>query len=395
MKSKKKTDRNIPEPERIKIWVRAGGRCEICNEYLLQDSLTKRIYNFGEKAHNVGVGSGNRSPRSNSSLTSKERNKAENLILLCQKHHTMIDTEEFIKEYPPMRLREIKALHEKRIHYLTGLANDRKSVVLRMTNRIKEHSIVISDEQVRQALERCEKRFPEYLLSTDDNVEINLIGLPEKVCDAYWKIGKQIIDNKISRQIKPKVDEKIIRHISVFALARIPLLIYLGFRLGDKIPIDTYQKQRNANEDWIWCRGKKSVTFSYTSIQKGTDPSKIVLLTSISGKIHISSLPKFLTAEYSIYELTPNEEAPHRDIINSKKTLTNFKKSYQLIMRLIEQEHPQSSELLFFPALPLSAAVYVGRELLLDTSPALTIFDKEGDKYIKTFSINPKKRGTL
>ena len=43
-----------------------------------------------------------------------------------------------------------------------------------------------------------------------------------------------------------------IRHISLFAAARIPLLVYLGSKLDDKIPIDLYQKHRGGNEDWHW-----------------------------------------------------------------------------------------------------------------------------------------------
>lgn len=391
---KRKPNRNIPEQEQIKLWTKSGGRCAICNEYLLKDSLTGQIFNFGEKAHNIGVGSG-KSPRSNSPLTADERNVEENLLLLCQKHHTMIDTKKFLKEFTPEKLLEIKRNHENRIFNATRLGNDRMSVVLRMTNRIKKHSIAISDEEVRLALDKCESRFPDYMLSTDNNVEINLTALADPINSAYWTSGRQTIDDKISKQIEPKTDEKKIKHISIFALARIPLLIYLGYRLGDKIPIDVYQKQRNSNEDWIWCGDKEPETFKYERLQKGTDHTKIVLLASISGKIHSSHLPKSITPEYSIYEITPSNEKPHRDIINSKDTLINFKKSYQLLMRHIEKENPHAKDILLFPALPVSAAVYVGRELLLDTSPSLTIFDREGNKYIKTFSINTKKRGKL
>lgn len=388
----KKPNRSIHPDEKIKLWVKAGGRCEICNEYLLKDKLSAREFNFAEKAHNVGIGSG-KSPRSKSPLTTKERNTEENLLLLCPKHHKMVDNKKFAGEFTVERLKEYKTNHEKRIQYVTGFTNERKSVVLRMMNRIKQHSIAVSNEEVRIALDTCERRFPEYLLSTEKNVEINLTGMPDKVSPSYWKIGQQKIDDVITKQLEPKADEKIIKHISIFALARIPLLIYLGYRLGDKIPIDVYQKQRNENEDWNWCRDKKAVTFAYKKIQEGNPKSKkIILLAAISGKIHLTDLPSFVTSEYTIYEITPTEVEPHRDIINDKKTLINFKNSYQRLMRLIEKEHGGSNELLLFPALPLSAAVYCGRELLQDTSPVLTIFDRENSKYVKTFSINNKKK---
>lgn len=390
MKSIRKPNRKIPELEQIKLWTKSGGRCAICNEYLLKDSLTGRIFNFGEKAHNIGVGSG-KSPRSSSDLTAEERNREENLLLLCPKHHKMIDAKKFTEEFRPEKLRVLKDNHERRIVNATRLGNNDVSVVLRMTNRIKKHSIAISDEEVRQALDQCENKFPQFLLTTDNNVEVNLAALAEPINRAYWKAGCQIIDEKISKQLEPKADEKDIKHISIFALARIPLLIYLGYRLGDKIPISVYQKQRNDKEDWIWCQDKKSVTFTNTCLQKGSNRLKVVVLASISGKIHSSHLPKSITSVQSIYEIAPSNEEPNRDIINSKETLNNFKNSYQRLLRLIEKENPNAKEILLFPALPVSAAVYVGRELLIDTSPNLTIYDRDGNNYIKTFSINTKK----
>ena len=46
--------RSIPATERLKLWVRSGGRCVICNRYLLEGSLSYRELTFGELAHIVG-----------------------------------------------------------------------------------------------------------------------------------------------------------------------------------------------------------------------------------------------------------------------------------------------------------------------------------------------------
>lgn len=391
MKQNKKVKRTILTAEQIKLWVKAGGRCELCNEYLLKDSFTERIFNFGEKAHNIGVGSDIKSPRSNSSLTPEERNLEDNLLLLCQKHHTMIDDSKFTGDFTIERLKQIKENHEKRIFYLTGLGDDRKSVVLRMTNRIKEHSISISNEEVRKGLELCEGRYPDFMLSDEKNVEINLAHLPQSLGDQYWDAGQKIIDEKMDCEIKPRVDEKKIKHMSVFALARIPLLVYLGYRLGDKIPLDIYQKQRNENEDWIWCSSEEPITFSTNCIQKGTTGSNVVLIASISGKINMIDLPEIAPGN-TIYEIIPIEEEPHRNIIRTKATLNNFEGTYQRLLRQIEKQSPKVAEIILFPAIPLSAAIVCGRELLPDTTPALTIYDKENGIYIKTISINHKRK---
>src|SRR5688572_9246395 len=78
---------SIPIEERVKLWVCSGGRCAICNDYLLENELTGHVLNVGEMAHNVGRRRSKRSPRGMDDLPVEERNKAENLLLLCDRDH--------------------------------------------------------------------------------------------------------------------------------------------------------------------------------------------------------------------------------------------------------------------------------------------------------------------
>src|SRR4051794_18801667 len=79
------TSASISDAESLKLWVRSGGRCAFCNTYLLEDEFTGQVYKFGEMAHNVGRSESDRSPRGLDPLPLAERNKAENLLLLCEK----------------------------------------------------------------------------------------------------------------------------------------------------------------------------------------------------------------------------------------------------------------------------------------------------------------------
>jgi hypothetical protein len=79
--------KSITHPEQTKLWVLAGGRCEICNKYLLEDEFTAQPVKLAELAHNVGRQKTAGSPRGLAELPIEERNKAENLLLLCGDHH--------------------------------------------------------------------------------------------------------------------------------------------------------------------------------------------------------------------------------------------------------------------------------------------------------------------
>lgn len=44
----------LPEKVRFEVWVRSGGRCAVCNRYLLDGALANKTIRLGELAHIVG-----------------------------------------------------------------------------------------------------------------------------------------------------------------------------------------------------------------------------------------------------------------------------------------------------------------------------------------------------
>jgi hypothetical protein len=79
---------------------------------------------LGEMAHIVAESPNG--PRGDSPLTSEQRNMAENLILLCNQHHQLIDSKEALATYTVERLLAMKQQHEEWVtRTLDGRANTR------------------------------------------------------------------------------------------------------------------------------------------------------------------------------------------------------------------------------------------------------------------------------
>ena len=99
-KKEKDTAPKVTDSDKLKLWVRAGGRCEFpgCNDYLLEDELTGYEFPFAELAHNVGKKKNPKSPRGMNELPIEERSLPENLLLLCPTCHNLIDDKEIRKE---------------------------------------------------------------------------------------------------------------------------------------------------------------------------------------------------------------------------------------------------------------------------------------------------------
>lgn len=85
------------------IWGQFAARCAICHEHLIEGNGDGASL-IGEVAHIVGEKSG--ASRGESAMTLTQRNSPDNLMLLCLKHHKVIDDDE--ETYTVKRLLEIK-----------------------------------------------------------------------------------------------------------------------------------------------------------------------------------------------------------------------------------------------------------------------------------------------
>ena len=94
------------------LWGKSGNKCafEDCrNELIADETVSDDESVIGDEAHIVARKEDG--PRGISPLTAEERDKYDNLILLCRKHHKIID-DQYIY-YDVDKLRHIKLNHEK------------------------------------------------------------------------------------------------------------------------------------------------------------------------------------------------------------------------------------------------------------------------------------------
>ncbi len=94
------------------LWGRSGNRCAFpdCRQILVEDdSLTDDPSLVGDEAHIVARE--DEGPRGTSALTSEERDKFDNLVLLCKNDHKKIDDQP--NKYTVEYLHNLKAEHLK------------------------------------------------------------------------------------------------------------------------------------------------------------------------------------------------------------------------------------------------------------------------------------------
>ncbi|MGW1042159.1 HNH endonuclease [Streptomyces sp. NPDC002547] len=111
----------VPVAQQRKLTQRSGNICAFPGCGLLltaQGTPEDPVVVLGEMAHIVAESPNG--PRGDSPLTPEERNRYENLILLCNQHHQLIDSEGALAKYTVERLHAMKETHEQRIERRLG-----------------------------------------------------------------------------------------------------------------------------------------------------------------------------------------------------------------------------------------------------------------------------------
>jgi hypothetical protein len=126
----------VPVPEQRKLLQRSGNICAFpdCRRLLtVEGTPDDPLVVLGEIAHIVAESP--KGPRGNSSLMTEERNKYENLILLCNQHHQLVDSQK--TTYTVERLLAMKEDHERWVEAtLQGRANTPAPVPSLVSDRL-------------------------------------------------------------------------------------------------------------------------------------------------------------------------------------------------------------------------------------------------------------------
>lgn len=378
-----KAVRGIPPLVRLLLFVRAGGRCEFdgCNKYLLEHHVTLKDGNFAEVAHIVAFRFGG--PRGRTGERPLEIDNPNNLMLLCPGCHKLVDDNP--ARYTKTTLQEYKERHEKHIHHMTGLSPERKTAIVVFTASIGDQGSFIPFDQVLEAVS------PRYPASRPGKI-IDLTNI--NIGDASSITTAQDTIRRAMAQLYDAGSEaQTIKHLSVFALAPIPLLIDFGARLSNKIPTDLFQRHRD-KENWTWKRTGTLVRYQVRRLQSGTDRNKVALILSLSGTIRARELPKAIDTAYSVYEITLKGRTPDPTFLRTKRDLDAFRLVYQSALGAIMRDHGKLKSLHLFPAVPAPVAILCGRELLPKVHPELIVYDFDKRKVGFTYQLKVNNHGT-
>jgi hypothetical protein len=356
---------SISDKNKYLLWVKSGGRCQYkgCNAPLYQDILTKRFFNQAYIAHIVADVEGG--PRGDKIRSPLLADNISNLMLLCDRHHRLIDKED-VTGNTESSLIEMKKIQEERIERLTSIAPDMQSHIVIYKSNVGAHTPIITYESVREYL------LPNSYPAQSYAIDLGLSNSPQRDKDSnFWTTELDNLQAQFNEQLRPKFRKGEIKHISVFGFAPMPLLIKLGTLINDIHHAEIHQPVRDPK---TWNLSDDETETVYKVIQPSNALSTVALNISLSATISNDRITSVLGNDCSIYTLTIDE--PFNDFLKSKKQLQDFSIEVRKLFNRIKSKYNAQTPLHVFPAMPIATAIEFGRIWMPKADMPLKIYDE-------------------
>lgn len=342
-----------------------AGRCEFrgCPRFLFEHHVTAEHGVFAEQAHICAFKK--RGPRGSEGIRPADINSIENLMLLCAPCHKLVDDNP--AQYPRDLLQDYKAEHEKRIRWVTSLGPEVQTTVLQLKAKIGTSVVEVSHAEIFDALR------PRY--QAGPGVVVDVTGIGNERPGAFYTAAFESIQREAERLYAKGSDVERTKHLSVFGLAPIPLLMGLGASLSNKVQTDFFQCHRDRSYRWTWSAGEQTARYRTDCLRDGAAAEKVALVLSLSGTIDASTFPAHIDDSYSVYQISLRDAVPHTGFLRQREDLDEFRKAYRDLLGLLRKKHPTARELHMFPAVPAPVAIACGFDLLPKVDPALVVYD--------------------
>jgi hypothetical protein len=236
---------------------------------------------------------------------------------------------------------------------MTSLHSNRRTQLVTYWANVGDKKHFMADHLVREAV------FPHAYpasahplnLASSNNVLTDGDG------ETYWVAEKLQLERQFLTHLKPALDGNA-NHISLFAVAPQPLLIYLGALLSDLVPTEVHQLHREP-QNWTWRPYQEGLDPWPKVTRTGNPKGTPCLVLAISSNVALSRIEAALGLDLDLW--TISVDGPHNDVMRSREQIGAFRQVARKALEGLNQAHPAAMEIHVFPVAPVSACIELGR----------------------------------
>jgi hypothetical protein len=366
-----KKGRNAPFSTATKraVMLASHGRCmfEGCGENLELDQLTGKKGNFAYLAHNIA--SAENGPRGVIILSEKLSDNPENILLLCDKHHRLID-KIAAADYPAERLSSMRRSFCETVNcLLTGLGYQPIPAFAVLWPFNKQTIAPPSSFQISQSLSKIRARLDGQLNIISDNDEmIRILG-----ADDLSHLMPKIISSTAETIRMQTSGHK--HRAALFALGLMPSLIALGAKIGNKNEIIPMLRYRDGGQ-WNWpCDEPKGNCYGILGLDELTESeSEITLILAFTADPEKpNTVAKNLADERNIKTIKVKAKSEGSGAIGHPVDGINFMRDMQALLHTLADKH-KTKRIHVLPCASNAVCVFFGQSYDKH-HPELLIYD--------------------
>lgn len=371
--------------ERCTLWAKYAGRCGMCNSILYENDFTSDKVSIANLAHVIAHS--DNGPRANHQISQEYKDSIDNVILLCPKCHKTIDSlpEIYTTEY----LFDLKKRFETKIRVQTQPTEEHRRQIFIFTAPINGSVRSITEDDAIKAMRPKQHQFEKPIrLDIPENL------FTEENAD-FWNSAIKRIDREFDKYIDDTLCD--FPQIAVFGLAPQPLLAYLGWKIGDKVDYQIFQRHRNQTPAWQWQSTEDAPMFNVIAPSEDScnrDKEK-------SGRLVLSLSVSFDISERVQGYLDPNDlhwqlkssEACSVDYIKTEQQVFQFRREIHKLLNEITQQ-AGTRPIHLYMSVPNSLAVCFGMSILPKATAPIIIYEYllTQNKDIESITINPSNK---
>lgn len=229
------------------VWRESYGRCMFtgCGEKLDYDNISGTTGNYAYLAHNVA--SSEQGARGITELSGKLSNNPDNVLLLCDKHHRLIDkvaASDYTASMLSVMKKEFSIVANSLLDGLKYQPIPVYSVLWPVNSQTVSPPSYL---QIATSLSRIKRRMHEQINILSDNEDL-LINSP----DVLWQLMPSVIQNAADKIIQQT--KAFSFNAALFGFGPTSALIGLGAKLGNKNDITPMLRFRDGG-NWSWPSG--------------------------------------------------------------------------------------------------------------------------------------------
>ncbi|MCG9057112.1 SAVED domain-containing protein [Laribacter hongkongensis] len=361
------------------VWHEAGGRCMYrgCSEDLGRTTLTTKAARIGYLAHIVA--SDPDGPRGNSTTSHALSNDPENIMLMCDAHHRLIDridedghSAELLREMRRERSRMVR-------NALDGLAYPRAQA-LALFGNVANIPTVASERSMREAM------YGRRLAPLPDIAHVfRRTQRDDRLSPDFWDQALHEHEPDFRELVRRVGGQPAgnggINHdtLAVFPFHSVPLLVLCGRIVGEACPIEVFQYHRHRNT-WQWdpCATPLPSLAFQVSNHPPTQSDEVLLSLELTALIDERAIPNAIAGRVRNGEMPwvrVTARQPDGACIGHPDDLEQFTTVARTALRLI-QDGMRPSRVHLLGVSPVSTLFRFGQLLQAGHHPAYVVYDR-------------------